>query len=276
MKKRSYIGMLRYCIYQMSKAWLILPLYFLGNQIITYIILMLRTSSQVWLDSSMFALVGIDALAILVLAIFGLTKSFEFYNTAAACGVSRKTSALAQITAYGITAFVMMGECMLLTWLYELINAGKSILLIDLAYGPVWNIAMWGTMPAFIFNLQIFIVGSFMMWAAALFGFMFCSLYSLFPRKVAVYLSIGVPVAVLAIGGGICANWEMHGIDSDQKLSEIGHAIMKILGMRTNEVISGNIFRGCAAFIIIGIIASVLGIIFSRRAPVSAEPGITM
>ncbi|MDE6593562.1 MAG: hypothetical protein K2K57_10950 [Oscillospiraceae bacterium] len=274
MKKRSYMGMLRYCIYQLSKAWIFLPIYFLVNQIITYIVL--RTNSEMGLEASMLAFVGIDALAVFVSAMIGLTKGFEFYNTAAACGISRKTSALTQITAYGITAFVMMGECMLLAWLYELINEGRSILLIDLAYGPVWNIAMWGTMPAFIFNIQIFIVGSFMIWAAALFGFMFCSLYSLFPRKVAVYLSIGLPVAVLAIWGGICANWEMHGIDTDQKLSEIGNAIMKILGMRANEIIGGNIFQGCVVFIIIGIIASVLGIIFSRRASVSAEPGITI
>lgn len=266
MTKRSFTGIMKYYLSRMTTAWVFLPAYAIIAAVITAVTVSAMGKAgliDVFPDNY-FGLNGIDTLGMFIILIFGICFTIEFYNTAAGCGVSRRTSAIAQAVTWGITSALMSLESMLITAIYNAINTGSSIMTVDMLYGSGWNRAMWGESPA-LYQIKLFLLLDVIIWSCSMTGFFIGSLIYRLPRKISIILCIAVPVGGFSWLGNRMTVWEAQGV-TNQKFEEIAAVFLDFFGMRGHAYAMGNMAKGGIVFTVLGVVCALLAYVSARRA----------
>lgn len=270
MTKRSFTGIMKYYLSRMTAAWVFLPAYAIIAAVITAVTVsamgkagLIDAFPDIYLELN-----GIDAMGMFIMLIYGLCFTTEFYNTAAGCGVSRRTSAIAQAVTWGITSALMSLESMIITAIYNGINSGSSMMTVDIFYGSGWNRAMWGESPA-LYQIKLFLLLTVIIWSCSMAGFFIGSLVYRLPRKITLILFLAVPVGVISWFGNRLTVWEAQGV-TDQKFEEIATAFLDFFGMRGHAYAMGNMAKGGIVFVTFGVVCALLAYVSARRASLKA------
>lgn len=257
---------MKYYLSRMTAAWVFLPAYAVIAAVITAVTVSAMGKAgliDVFPDNY-FGLNGIDAMGMFIMLIFGLCYTVDFYNTAAGCGVSRRTSAIAQAVTWGISSTVISLEAMIITAIYNAVNSGGSMMIVDLLYGSGWNRAMWGESPA-LYHIKLFLLLDVIIWSCGMTGFFIGSLVYRLPRKITLILFLALPVGVISWFGNRLTVWEAQGV-TDQKFEEIATAFLDFFGMRGHAYAIGNMAKGGIVFMVLGIVCALLAYVIARRA----------
>lgn len=270
MTRRSFTGIMKYYLSRMTAAWVFLPAYAIIAAVITAVTVsamgkagLIDAFPDIYLELN-----GIDAMGMFIMLIYGLCFTTEFYNTAAGCGVSRRTSAIAQAVTWGITSALMSLESMIITAIYNGINSGSSMMTVDIFYGSGWNRAMWGESPA-LYQIKLFLLLTVIIWSCSMAGFFIGSLVYRLPRKITLILFLAVPVGVISWFGNRLTVWEAQGV-TDQKFEEIAAAFLDFFGMRGHAYAMGNMAKGGIVFTALGVVCALLAYVSARRASLKA------
>lgn len=270
MTGRSFKGIMKYYLSRMTAALVFLPAYAVIAAVITAVTVSAMGKAGL-IDAfpdNYFGLNGIDAMGMFIMLIYGLCFTTEFYNTAAGCGVSRRTSAIAQAVTWGITSALMSLESMIITAIYNGINSGSSMMTVDMLYGSGWNRAMWGESPA-LYQIKLFLLLDVMIWSCSMAGFLIGSLVYRLPRKITAVLFLAVSVGVISWLGNRVTVWEAQGV-TDQKFEEIAAAFLDFFGMRGHAYAMGNMAKGGIVFAVLGVVCALLAYVIARRASLKA------
>lgn len=270
MTKRSFTGIMKYYLSRMTTVWLLLPAYAIIAAVMAAIIISGMKKAGL-IEGSLdylFGVNGVDAFGMFIILVFGLCYAIDFYNTAAGCGVSRRTSAIAQAVTWGITSALMSLESMLITAIYNAINTGSSIMTVDMLYGSGWNRAMWGESPA-LYQIKLFLLLDVIIWSCGMAGFFIGSLIYRLPRKISIILCIAVPVGGFSWLGNRMTVWEAQGV-TDEKFEEIAAAFLDFFGMRGHAYAMGNMAKGGIVFVTLGVVCTLLAYVSARRASLKA------
>lgn len=270
MTKRSFTGIMKYYLSRMTTVWLLLPAYAIIAAVLSAIMIsgMNKAGFIEEAEYYSFGVNGIDTLGMFIMLIYGLCFATEFYNTAAGCGVSRRTSAIAQAVTWGITSALMSLESMIITAIYNAINTGSSMMIVDMFYGSGWNRAMWGESPA-LYQIKLFLLLMVIIWSCSMAGFLIGSLVYRLPRKITAVLFLAVPVGVISWFGNRLTVWEAQGV-TDQKFEEIAAAFLDFFGMRGHAYAMGNMAKGGIVFATFGVVCALLAYVSARRASLKA------
>lgn len=267
MTKRSFMGIMKYYLSRMTAVWLFLPAYAVVSVVILVIIV--SGMKKAGLDGSFMDMIGVngfDSFAMIIIFIFALIYTFDFFNSAAGCGISRRTSAIAQTLIWGMASAVVSAECMLVSLFFNLANGGGTVMAVEMLYGPGWNRAMWGESPI-LYKAKLFLLLMIIIWACGMAGYFIGSLFYRLPRKLSLVICIMLPVGSIVWMGNRLAAWEAQGID-DAMFEKIARAFLDFFGMRGGAFTMGNMMRGGVVFGVIGIICALLAYVFARRASI--------
>ncbi|MCI7766437.1 MAG: hypothetical protein MSJ26_00415 [Oscillospiraceae bacterium] len=195
--------------------------------------------------------VWLDALAGLMLLLFGGCFCHEFLNTGAANGVSRTTTVIASAASFFTSSAACSAFISVVSPLLSLLcKESADYWFLEIMYGTRKFFQFYGENP-FVVRIRFFVMCTFMLFFCSMFGFAVMAIFYKLSKRcstivftaIAIFLVFGYPVSNAFLS--------QRGIDLDEKLEALFEAWCRLFGMaHVNGSQAGNCVQGALIMVI--------------------------
>ncbi len=242
--------------------------------VISYnITMMLMTGLINFIDTGVFSLDDygfnrVDIFSALMTGVFAIVYAYDIFNTAAANGISRKTTVIAAAASSLAISFATSLAVSLLIPLTAAITGGYEIWLLELFYGRFWDVQLHGG-SEIAHRIGLFFICAFANAAAYMAGFLLTSLYYRMNKICTIVFSLGVGGLIFIGFPAAMVHMEEEGIDIAEVLRSIFIPIMRFFGCaKANGELIGNMAQGVGAFTLLILAMTALSWLAARRSSV--------
>lgn len=210
---------------------------------------------------------GMELFAIWVSFCFAAGRTYDSYNTACACGISRITTIAANAATAVVTGFAISAIVSVLYPFIALITGNEEMWLMEYIYGTRWDMTLHGY-SEIIWRLEFFVLIAAITTAAHMAGVFAGSVFYRL-NKMWTYIVIFGTLAVIFGIPMYFAYLEMQGIDTFAIMKESSIPFRMIFGCAyVNGRLLPNIPLAVVMYLALAALFTLLSWVFARRAGV--------
>lgn len=264
MTKRSFLASYKYQLSRAKTIPIFLVCYNIGMMLLTMLISYIEYGE---IDFVAYECNMQDMFAAFTVFVFSIAAGYDCFNTSAANGVSRKTTAISSLAAAFTVGAAAALTVSVLFPLFAAITDSEELWILELAYGTRWDRHLYGD-PEFLIRIELFIICTFFCAAAHMLGTAISAVF----YRLNKFWSIVVIAAFFILCW--CAPMylgylSLNGVDVGMVMQNIVTPIMKFFGCAyVNGKLFGNIWQGAGAFMLLAAVFTLITWLFVRRAGV--------